>query len=155
MLVPAIVYKEELVQQFYKNLYTDDMFLYQGYCHAHELMEIKAEDNKYQWAGVNKKGEVIGYLSYYINPITDSVSRFGLYSFDKGNLCFIRDVYNKLEELVETHRRIEWQVIGGNPILHNYIDFCKAHNGFVHHLHACTKDNNGKYRDEWILEIVK
>lgn len=186
MLVPAIVYKDEIEKQFAKRMYDDDMFYYQGYAHGHEMTEIKPEDNLYQWAIIGKITEVrntivpdaenngykyifhkyhygqklIGYFSYRIDPATDNVYNFGLYSFNKGNALIGHDVFKKMEELINTHHRVEWRCIGGNPALRGYVRFMeyihKKYGYYVykHRLTDVTKTPHGDYRPEHIFEIV-
>lgn len=187
MLVPAIVYKEEIKKQFAKRMYDEDMFYYQGYAYGHEMTEIEPQDNLYQWAIVGQITEkeatiipaaennalkwipykyhygqkLIGYFSYRINPATDNVYNFGLYSFDKGNALVAHDVFKKMEELIKEHHRVEWRCVGGNPALRGYenfatriaeeIPYLKVN---IHQMIDVAKDNQGRYHDEYVFEIV-
>lgn len=155
MLVPAILYKEEIEKAFSKELYTENYFYYCGYAYCNSLTEIKAEDNVYQYAIIDKNEKLVGYLAYRVNPNTDSIYNFGLYSFDKGNFIIGKDLFEKMEELVKKHHRIEWRMIGGNPVKKHYDKFCEKHNGNVVILHDVCKDDNDNYHDEYIYEIVK
>ena len=65
-----------------------------------------------------------------------------------------REVFNKLEELVNTLHRVEWRAVGGNPACRGYDSFIKKHNGNKHILKDCIKDRNGNYHDDIIYEIV-
>ena len=156
MLKPAMVHKEELLKKFAEELYTDRYFYYMGYAYGFELPNIETHDCYYQWAILeDSSNKVIGYLAYRVDPSTDNVDRFGLYSFEEGNQTVIRDTYNKLEELISEHHRVEWRVIGGNHAKRGYDAFCAKHNGNCVCLHDMTKDMNGQYRDEYIYEIIK
>lgn len=155
MLKPAIAYKDQLDRLFAEHIYDEDMFFYMGYPHCNQPPEIKAQENDYKWVYVGNDDKVRGYFAYRIDAFGDGVYNFGLYSFDKGNLGFIRAVYNKLEELVRVHRRIEWRCIANNPVLNSYKYFCDKHKGYSHHLHAVVKDNEGVLQDEYIFEIVR
>ena len=187
MLVPAIVYKDQIEKQFAKRMYDDDMFYYQGYAHGHEMTEITPEDNLYQWAIVGQITEVgntivpdvenngykyishkyhygqklIGYFAYRIDPATDNVYNFGLYSFDKGNALIGHDVFKKMEELISDHHRVEWRCVGGNKALRGYENFLKIiamksqfYMVRTHTMTDVTKDNYGNYHDEYVFEIV-
>lgn len=154
MLVPAILYKEEIEKAFAKELYTENYFYYCGYAYCNSLTEIKAEDYIYQYAVLNSGGKLIGYLAYQIDANSDTVYNFGLYSFDKGNFTIGKDLFKKMEELVGKHRRIEWRMIGGNPVKRHYDKFCKKYNGNVVRLHDVCRDDSGKYHDEYIYEII-
>ena len=156
MLKPAIMYKQEIEKEFMNHVYSNDFFLYSGYAGSNELPNIELKDNYYQWAIIDERTEkVIGYFAYYIDRENDTVSRFGLFSFDRGNIRIGRDVYEKMIELIEFHRRVEWRMIGGNPVQNSYDRLCKKYNGNRVHLHAVTKDENGKWHDEYIYEIIK
>lgn len=173
MLKPAILYKEELEKKFAEVMYDEDYFLYMGYAHGHELPKIRAFDNEYQWAIVSPERvtdideygnitepveipeKVIGWFAYRVQPETDTVLSFGLYSFDRGNPLIGYDIYPKMQELVKNHRRIEWRVIGGNPVIRHYDKFCYMNGGKRVTLHKVVKDHNGVYRDEHIYEIVR
>lgn len=155
MLVPAILYKEEIEKAFSKELYTENYFYYYRYAYGNGLPEIRAEDRLYQYAIVNNEEKLIGYLSYWIDSNADTVNNFGLYSFDNGNFILGKDLFEKLEELIKKHHRIEWKMISGNPVKRHYDKFCNDHNGNVVVLHDVCKDNSGIFHDEYIYEIVK
>lgn len=154
MLIPAVLYKEEIERLFAEKIYTVDFFYYAGYPQWFMLPEIKVEENAYQWAILDSE-KLIGYLAYRIDLYTDNVYSFGLISFDKGNIKLAKDVYNKLEELIKKHHRVEWRVIGGNPAERGYSRFCKKHKGRKIILKDAVKDLNGNYRNEYIFEIIK
>jgi len=160
MLKPAILYKDIIEKKFAEQLYTDDYFWYTGYGMCNDLPEIAAQDERWQWAIVSPETEdqeekVIGYFAYQIVPETDSVMNFGWFSFDRGNPLVARNVFDKMEELVREHRRVEWRMIGGNPVKRGYDHFCKRHNGNSVCLHQVTKDVHGEYHDEYIYEILR
>lgn len=155
MLKPALLFKDEIEKKFAEVMYDDDYFLYMGYAHGHELPKIEPKDNIYQWAIVNRDNVVIGWLAYRVDPATDQVYNFGIYSFDRGNPIVGLDILRKLEELVTFYRRVEWRVVGGNPVVKYYDKFCKDHNGNKATFHATIKDPSGCFRDEHVYEIVK
>lgn len=155
MLVPAILYKEEIEKAFAKELYSDDYFFYAGYAHCHGIPSIKPEDDDYQYAIINSKEKLIGYFAYTVYMGTDSVRNFGFYSFDKGNALVAKDVFAEMEKLVKRYRRVEWRMIAGNPVKKHYDKFCKKHGGNIVMLHDVCRDNYGRYRGEFIYEIVK
>jgi hypothetical protein len=155
MLVPAICHKDEIEKLFAREIYTDKYFYYSGYAHSHELPNVSAKDYEYQYAIVTSTDKVIGYLAYRIDSFNDCVYNFGLYSFDRGNPLIGKDLFEKMEELVKQHHRLEWKMISGNPVQKHYENFCYRHHGHKVILHDVRKDNNGKWHDEHIYEIVK
>ena len=153
MLKPAILYKEAIEMEFNAQLYTQDFFYYTGYDGATYIPEIKRDDFVFQYAIVDKD-KLVGYFSYSLNTISDTINNFGLYSFDRGNPVIGRDVLRKMKELVNSHHRIEWRMIGGNPVKRHYDRFCRRYGGNVVKLHESVKTPSGEYADEYIYEIV-
>lgn len=154
MLVPAISRKTELEQLFAEHLYDKDMFFYNGYPHCNSMPDLTPKENIYRWAVVDKD-KVIGYFTYFTDTHCSTVCSFGLYSFDKGNPVLGFDVYKKMKELIKYYRRIEWRMIGGNPVQKHYDRLCKRFNGNRVMLHSVVRDEEGVYHDEYIYEIVK
>ena len=64
---------------------------------------------------------------------------------------------NEMEKLVNVYNlhRIEWRMIGGNPIEKHYDKFCKKYNGKKHVLTDVFKDRYGNYHDDIIYEIIR
>ena len=155
MLKPAILYKEQLEHRLAEQLYTDEYFWYSGYGSCNELPIIKPQDSCFQWAIIGENENVEGYFAYQIQPETDTVLNFGLYSFNGNGLYVVNSVLKKMNELVNEHRRVEWRMVGGNPIQEAYDRFCKKNGGNIVMLHQVTKDIHGKWHDEYIYEIVK
>jgi len=158
MLQPAILYKDAIEAAFSAQLYTEDFFYYAGYRGATYIPEIKREDFVYQYAIVDptkdKGNELIGYFSYQFDTLNDTARNFGLYSFDRGNKIIGRDIIKKMRELVQSHHRVEWRMIGGNPVKRHYDKFCRRYGGNVVQLHEVVKSPSGKYVDEYLYEIV-
>lgn len=154
MLKPASIYKEQLLAKFSQYLYTDDYFWYAGYGVCNELPKIELADEHYQYV-ILDGDEVAGYFAYRIQSSVDTVCNFGLFSFDRGNPIIGIDIFKKLEELVKEHHRVEWRMIGGNPIKRSYDRFCQKHGGNCVVLHSVTKDIHGEWHDEYVYEIVR
>ena len=158
MLKPAIIYKDEIERKFNEQLYTQDFFYYTGYDGSTYIPEIKREDFLFQYViidGNKPIGQnVIGYFSYRLNTLSDTINNFGLYSFDRGNPIIGRDILKKMKELVQSHHRVEWRMIAGNPVKRHYDKFCRRYGGVVVKLHEAVKSTSGEYVDEYIYEIV-
>lgn len=154
MLVPAILFKSEIENGFKKLFYTNDMFFVNSNLDQW-IPDIAENMNEgwFQYAIVDGE-KVIGYLGYYVNYYTSNVYNFGLISFEKGNPLIGKDLFEKMEELVSRFHRIEWRMVGGNPVERSYDKFCERHNGTKHVLKDAVKDAEGNYRDSIIYEIV-
>ena len=155
MLVPAILYKEQIIKNMQKYFYTTDM-LNETECMENWTPHIFdcPNESQFQYAIIDKNEKLIGYLGYSVDWYASKAYNFGLFSFDRGNVLVGKDVFNKLEELVSTLHRVEWRAVGGNPACRGYDDFIKRHNGNKHILKDSIKDRNGSYHDDIIYEIV-
>ena len=102
MLVPAILYKEQIKKEFQKYYYTTDM-LYETGCMCNWNPEIAEcpNESQFQYAIVDKNEKLIGYLGYSVDWYASKAYNFGLFSFDRGNILVGRDIFDKLEELIE------------------------------------------------------
>lgn len=156
MLVPAITKKAEIEEEFKKLYYTDDMFYYMGCLYSGPTSILETGDgNIYQYAVVDENEKLIGYIGYSIDWYSSNVNSFGLISFDRNNPLIgieLRNVFNKLINEYKI-RRIEWGMIGGNPVERHYDRFCKKYNGNKLIKHDVMKDKQGNFHDNVIYEI--
>lgn len=113
MLVPAALYKDEIIKNFKKRYYTEDM-MYETGCLEQWYPNIKdmPSEGEFDYAIVYCD-KLIGYLSYKVDYYCSKVYNFGLMSFESGNPIIGRDLFNKMEELVHRFHRIEWRMVGG------------------------------------------
>ena len=155
MLKPAIMYKDEIKKQMQKYFYTDDMMYEVGELDNY-VPEIADEPDRYcfQYAIVDSNEKLIGYLAYAIDWHASCAYNFGLFSFDRGNPIVGKELFGKMEELVHKFHRIEWRMVGGNPVEKSYDRFCAKYNGTKHILKDAFKDRNCEYRDYIIYEII-
>lgn len=156
MLVPAILYKEQITKEFQKLFYTTDM-MYETGCMEQWCPDIPEVPNEghFSYAIVDSKDKLIGYLFYQVDYYCSKAYNFGLMSFDRGNFIIGKDLFEKMEELVSQLHKIEWRMVGGNPVEKHYDKFCFKHNGKKHILKDSIKDADGNYRDGIIYEIIK
>ena len=157
MLVPAILRKDEILQEFMKLQHTDDL-MYEAGCCDNWLPNIQEEPKKetYQFAIVNSDDKLIGYVSYEIDWYSSQAHRFGLMSFDRGNPLIGRELFSIMTNLIENFKlhRVEWNMVGGNPVERHYDKFCKKYNGTKITLRDTFKDRLGKYHNSIIYEII-
>lgn len=80
---------------------------------------------------VDKNDNLIGYISYSVDWIAMSADRFGIISFDKGNILFAKDVYECICNLFEVYHmnRISFTAYVDNPAIRGYRNFVKKHGG--------------------------
>ena len=156
MLVPAILYKYEIQAKFEKHFYTDSMIYYNG-CLESGVPNIEEGNDgyDYQYAIVDND-KLIGYFSYRIDWYSSSANCFGLFSFDKNNKVIGLDVYRELKKIISDYHihRLEWRMIGGNPVEKHYDRFCEKYHGKKFVLTDAIKDRYGKYHNDIIYEII-
>ena len=157
MLKPAILYKEEIIRGFQEYFYTDDM-MYETGSLSNWCPEISdcPDEGRFQYAVVDNDNKVIGFISFYINWYVSSAYNFGIFSFDRGNVLMgigLKEVMDKLFNDFKLHR-IEWRMIGGNPVERSYDNFCKKYGGTKHILRDAVKDSRGEYHNDVIYEII-
>lgn len=158
MLKPALLYKEELNKKVVENWDNlDDMYFY--YDGGRDVINVANNTDTYcQYVDINKENNVIGYFAYSYDRATQSIFHFGLLSFDKGNLTFIRDVIKHIDFLFKkcNLNRIEWHLYTDNPAIKGYRKFIKRYGGIeVGPLHQSNLLSDGKLHDYVIFEILR
>ena len=154
MLVPAILYKEQIIKEVQKLLYTKDITFLSGDA-GNWVPQIKEcpDYGVYQYAIVDGD-KLIGYFAYDVDYYSSNVYNFGLVSYVRGSLEIGKSIFPKLEELVSKYHRIQWRMVKGNPVERSYDKFCQLHNGRKLILKDCNKDTDGNYIDSIIYEII-
>ena len=156
MLKPAVLYKEEIQRHILSHAYDDEMLLYTGMLgYGVPNFENDNDGCLYQYA-ILDGDKLIGYFTYWIDWHVSCVRNFGLISFDKGNKTIGIDVYRELKKIINDYRihRIEWRMVGGNPVEKHYDRFCDRYNGKKFVLTDAIKDRYGIYHTDVIYEIV-
>ncbi len=161
MLLPAILYKKEILTKMLNYNYTEDMVYYTGYLgNSLPSIEENNDGNIYQYAIVDDRNrdnkELIGYFTYRIDWYSSCAYGFGLFSFDRNNVTIGLDVYRELKKIINDYNihRLEWRMIGGNPVEKHYDKFCQKYNGKKLVLTDALKDRCGKYHNATIYEII-
>jgi hypothetical protein len=158
MLKPAILYKDQIEKYFREIYYTEDMLFETGCCNENWTPNISdnTSNDMFQFAIVDSENECVGYISFRVDWYASNAYNFGLISFDRGNFLVgkaLQEVMNKLIYEFKVHR-IEWRMVGGNPVERHYDKFCSKYNGTKHILHDVIKDVSGNYHDNIIYEII-
>lgn len=157
MLIPAILKKTEILHEFQKLQYTDEL-MYEVGCCDNYMPNIAEEPDKetYQFAIVNSDDKLVGYIDYSIDWYSSQAHRFGLMSFDRGNPLIGRALFEIMDKLINGLKlhRISWYMVGGNPVEKHYDKFCKKYKGRKIVLRDVFKDRNGRYHDSVIYEII-
>ena len=156
MLVPAIIYKDDICKAFRKYAFTDDMIYYIGHLGSSvPTIEEECDGGLYQYAIVDNN-KLIGYFGYRIDWYSSCARNFGLFSFDRNNRIVGIDIFRELKKIINEYHihRIEWRMVGGNPVEKHYDKFCNKYHGKKFILTDAIKDRFGKFHDDIIYEII-
>lgn len=157
MLQPAQLYKKKLQEENIKSWYKPENIFWNG---NPGDSQIDIQENNYdchQLVSVDKEDNVIGYISYWIDWSAMSASGFGIISYRKGNLEFVRDLYQAIYNLFKIHHmnRIAWSCYADNPAIRGYRNFIKRHDGReCGHYRQIARLQDGKLHDMMNFEIL-
>lgn len=164
MIVPAILYKEELIREFDKLRYTEKAMLFNG-CIQDDSLQISDEpsENRFQYAIVDHNEQLVGYISYWREWYDDSATNFGLISFmdrieGRSTAPIMASAIREIIHQLDGVHRIEWRCIGGNPAARTYARICEKVKGYRFRnlwLFDVFKDRQGNYRDCYIYELIR
>lgn len=153
----AQLYKDELTLKFYEILYDDYYMYYYGWTGV-EIPVLKENNyDSHDFVSVNSKGEVIGYISYNVNYLTMSATQLGIISFRKGDISFIRDVYDAVIDIfVKYHmNRLSFTCFTENPAVRSYKKFVTLFGGLQNaYYRQDLKLSDGQLHDELGFEIL-
>lgn len=158
MLKAAQNYITQIQEKYAECMYDLNYQWYFGY-RGTALPQIDSNNyNDHKFASVDKDGNVIGYISYCTNDPANSCYNFGAISFNKGNIEFVRDIKQALDDIFYKYNfdRIEFCCFDGNPVLRNYRNFIKRHGGREIGIYKrCNRLMDGKLYDSVAFEILK
>lgn len=158
MLKPAIAYGEELKAKYREAMYDIANQYYFGWNGTRDLELCKNNFDRHEYVMVDKKDNIIGYVSYALSYQTRCADSFGVISFDKGNPIIIQDMEQVLHDIFYVYNldRISWRCFVGNPALKVYRDFIKKHGGYQssYFVNAAIL-MDGKFHDVIDFEIAK
>jgi len=162
MLKPALLYKEQLDKKELESWNDMSKMWWHGGPYRYRL-NLEAGTDKgygtYDYACVNEKDEVIGFLSYFIDWQVKSVMSFGLVSYlDTYNITLMKDCLTKINELFFKNnvQRISWRCYADNPFVSGYRKFIKEYGGReVGIEHRVSLLEDGQLHDSVTFEILK
>jgi len=147
MLVPAIVYKDELIKQFDLLRYSEKAMYFNGCIEFGRLnISDEASEGRFQFAIVEEKiiededknedieeekkedkeikktTELIGYLGFYVDFYASGVWGVGLISFKDKPSWVITNAVKEMITMIESYNphRVEFRAIEGNPAVKAY-----------------------------------
>ena len=157
MLKPAQLYKDQLLKEYVKTWYKPENIYYTGWT-GDSVPEIPNNNyDSHHFVSVDKNNNLIGYISYSVDWVTMNADRFGIISFDRGNIEFAKDVYKVIRDLFEVYHmnRISWRCYVENPAIRGYRNFIKRHGGKeCGYYRQIAKLQDGKLHDSVEFEIL-
>lgn len=156
MLKPAVLFEQALQQKNMENWHNQDDIYYSDCNYKIKISEDTWE--QHQFVSLDKKGDIIGYISYKIDRVAMSVSCLGIISYDKGNIQFVKDVIQVINDVFYKYNfnRIEWFAYVDNPAAKGYRKFIKRFGGReCGYYRQVSKMQNGKLGDGVRFEILK
>lgn len=157
MLKSAQLYEGQLKQKFIESWYDLRNMYYNGWSGT-EVPELPNNNyEQHHFVSVNSKNEIIGYIAYNVCWISMSADRFGIISFDKGNLEFIKDVKKVIDDLFCKYNmnRLQWSCYVDNPAIRGYRNFIKKYGGReCGYYRQVVKLQDGKLHDSVEFEIL-
>ena len=157
MLRPAQLYKEKLYEEYVKTWYKSENMFYTGWT-GDGIPEIP--DNNYDshhFVNLDKNDNLIGYIAYSVDFVSMNADKFGIISFDRGNIEFAKDVYKAICDLFEKYHmnRISWFAYVENPATRAYRNFIKKHSGReCGYYRQIAKLQDGQLHDSVQFEIL-
>jgi RimJ/RimL family protein N-acetyltransferase len=157
MLKPAQLYADKLQEQNVKAWYKPENIFWNG---GTGDSTINLPDNNYDshcFVSVDKNDNIIGYISYNVDWVAMSADRFGIISYDKGNMEFVRDLYKAICDLFELYHmnRVSWYCFADNPAIRGYRNFIRKHGGKeCGYDRQIAKLQDGKLHDGVRFEIL-
>lgn len=157
MLANARLYQDEIRKEFYKIWYDPK---YQYYFGGEGRWDFQVGNNEYHYdfASVDKDGNLLGYISYSFDHTIRLANCFGAINFSEDKITFGRDLRTVINDLFMKFNAetLEFNVIIGNPAERSYDRIIKRIGGKVLCIrHARAKDLAGHNLDDKVYEVTR
>lgn len=157
MIEPAQKYMCRIRELFLDTFYNMD-YMYYYDASGWYVPEITTNEMcNHQFAIVDKDGEVVGFVHYFLDFTAGAVSDLGMISFKKST-CFGWDLLKIIDNIFNKYNmnKIVFRCFDGNPALKHYYKFIDTYGGrIVGTLRKNRLLSDGKLHDEIIFEIFK
>lgn len=159
MLEPATLHEEELKRHF-AIIALDLKYQFYGFSNWSGEYEVRKNTyDKVEYAVLNVKKEVIGYLAYCIERIDHSVTELVVIHFTQTDkLLFGMDLYQMIDDIFIKYsfRKIKFSGFTANPIIGRYESLCRKYGGNIVGIqHEDAKLLDGNYYDRELFEIFR
>lgn len=157
MLKPAQLYEEQLKMENIKAWYKPENMFYSGGPGDGGIDLPEDNYEKHCFVSVDENDNVIGYISYSVDWAAMSADRLEIISYQKGNLDFVRDIYQAICDVFEVYHmnRLEWWCYADNPAIRGYRNFIKRYGGReCGYYRQIAKLQDGQLHDSVGFEIL-
>ena len=158
MLKPAQLYEEKLQKANIESWYDLKNKYWHGWCSEYKISLDNNNGQCHQFVSIDKNDNVIGYISSSVDWTNMSANCFGMISFDKGNLQFVKDLHTVINDIFYKYKfnRIEWFCYADNPAMKGYRKFIKRFGGReCGYLRQTTKLMDGNMHESVTFQILK
>lgn len=173
MLKNAALYSTQLAEKFGESYYTDRMFHFNCGVNS-KIPDFTPEAYKYKYAVVNRKGDLIGYISYEIDSTSHSAENFKLIQFKNKSIYMGANFRDIFDSLIANKgiKRIMINCASGSPFIDTFEDIFEKYVGYNHDikgepddivpyiesyrctLHECIMDSHGEAHNGEIYEFL-
>lgn len=157
MLKPAQLYVNRLKRINYNEWYKPENIYWNGGAGDCDLDLPDNNYDKHCFVSVDKKDDILGYISYAVDWSAMSANQFGIISYKKNSLEFAKDLYKAVCDLFEVYHmnRIQWCAYADNPAIRGYRNFIKKHGGReCGYYRQIARLQDGKLHDRVSFEIL-
>jgi hypothetical protein len=152
MLKPAIQYADVL-PKMYQSIWFEDKYKYYNYNSYWHTFSV--EDKTQDWhefVSINSKGEIIGYIHYYVNRITLNCTSFGAINFT-NDPTFGKDLLQVIKDIFErfNFHKLTFGVVIGNPAEKSYDHLCAKYGGRI----LCIEKEETKLEDNNYYDVKR
>lgn len=161
MLDLAHKYEEEIRNRMYDTWYDEKYKFYYSSSYHTPYESPNSKDGDWccrEFVSLDSQHRIIGLISYEIVRDYDLVMNFGAINFSDNKVTFGMDLAQVIDDIFckFNMRKIEFNVVVGNPIEKSYDRLIKKYNGRIvgiRHKHCKLMDN--KYYDDKIYELFR
>lgn len=158
MIKTAQLYENELKQKFLETWYDERYKYYSTDAGNYNEEMTDNSHNHHSFVSIDKENNIIGFIGYEVNWEIKSALQLSIISFDFGNMTFISDVCNVIDDIFNKYNlnRLHFFCIYDNPALESYRTFIKRHGGReCGYERECCMTSDGVIRDIVYFEILK
>lgn len=151
----AKLYEEDIRRKFWKICYDEK---YQYYFGNSTRNDFGIGDGEFAFAVLNDKGELIGYISYYVNEKVRLANWFGAINFSDDKFTFAKALRKVIDDCFMKFKMntLEWLVVCGNPVEKSYDRICKKIGGRIIGVKRNRViDMHGELHDEKFYEVTR